>query len=268
MTAPWTDAATLKARPDMADLTTDQCTAVIAAASEVLDNLSMHQFGTHDDTVRPEGCGRGCDVGAPSERAVVGWGLSQPLARVVGPWPLPGPYGGLVDFCGSCHAIWTTGIPLLRPVTGITSIRVDGAALDASTYQVWDDSILLRVDGKVWPRCQTMTADPATDVGTFQVEYVHGIPVSAMAMAAATSLAAELAKLWDYSAGTCRLPQRVTQVVRQGVTVAVAIDPLEILRQGGTGLSDVDMWLASLRSPRRARIATPGVSSQLHRRTI
>jgi hypothetical protein len=263
----WSTAAALKARPSMSTLSDPQALAAVEAASEILDALTMHSFGLHDDVVRPEGCGGSCDVGAPSERAVVGWGLSQPLARVIGPWPLPGPYGGLLGYCGGCHGLWTAGVQLLYPVTAVSEVLVDGAVVDAANWQVWNGNILLRTDGKVWPHCQNLLL-ATTETGTFQVSYTHGVPVPSLGVQAALSLAAELVRWWAWTEGECRLPKRITSLTRQGVT-AIAVDPMTIIQEGGTGLPDADLFVASvMKGPRRARISTPGVDSGLQRRTV
>jgi hypothetical protein len=82
----------------------------------------------------------------------------------------------------------------------------------------------------------------------------------------AITLAAELAKANGFIAGECQLPQRVTTITRQGVGIAVAIDPLTVIREGGTGITSIDLWIASINPHglrRRASIHTPGLEHPL-----
>lgn len=267
MTDPWATAEQLRGRSGMEGLDGDQAAAALEAATGLLDQLTGWQYGIREDVVRPAGCGR-VDVGAPSGRAVVGWGLSQPPARAVGPWPLPGPYGGMAEGCPCCGCDWGRAVSLAAPVLSVSAVKVDGAVLPEGTgWQVWDERWLLRVDGGRWPTCQNVTV-PDTEVGTMSVAFTHGQDVPALGVQAALSVAAEFARWWGWVDGDCRLPTRVTQITRQGET-AVVVDPMDIVREGGTGLPDADLFVSGATRPRRhGAIATPGVQPALRRRTL
>jgi len=268
MTAPWCDPTVVVTRSGTPPVSLALATEAVDGATDILNRLTGGQFPAPvtGDTVRPAGCEGYGDWGPPSLRGVVGWSLSVPLARVVGPWPLAGPEGGMYAGagCGACGNLWGRELLLAGPVTAISAVSIDGSLLPTAAYRLDNGHVLVRVDGGVWPHCQDMTKPP-TATGTFQVIYNHGDPLPAGAVRSAESLAVELAKLWDPTIGVCKLPSRVTTITRQGLTM-VAIDPLTVIKEGGTGLVDVDMWLASLkvaRATRRARIYTPGVEPAL-----
>ena len=69
------------------------------------------------------------------------------------------------------------------------------------------------------------------------------------------SLMCELAKAC-YTDQACRLPQRVTSITREGVTLAM-LDPFEMLDKGRTGLFEVDLWLEAVNRAARMR---PGMA--------
>lgn len=158
------------------------------------------------------------------------------------------------------------------PITGITAVKVDGDTLDPSLHRVDDHRWLVRLpdpDGTNpgWPCCQDL-ALPDTDEGTFSVEYVYGVEPPRGGVRAAASLGCQLALAWSpETVGQCRLPKRVTTIARQGVTLAV-LDPLTLFRDGLTGLSDVDLWVASVwmgRKRRRSTVVVPGQGRAVRR---
>jgi hypothetical protein len=61
---------------------------------------------------------------------------------------------------------------------------------------------------------------------------------------AAGALAGQIA-LWLAGSKDCKLPERVTSVSRQGVSMTV-VDPADFLDKGRTGISVVDLWLAAV----------------------
>ena len=69
--------------------------------------------------------------------------------------------------------------------------------------------------------------------------------------------------------GECRLPRRVTQITRQGVT-AMVLDPMSFLNEGKTGLYLCDAFLAAVnpgKLRRRATLASPDISRRVRRQT-
>lgn len=132
------------------------------------------------------------------------------------------------------------------PVTGVDTVTVSGDPFTAWT--AWFPSgHLERTDGRSWPLD-----------GSVRVTYRHGVPAPSGGVASAVTLALELGKAQAGDA-SCKLPRRITQVQREGVTVAL-MDVGEHLDKQRTGLLDVDTWLTSVnphRLSRRARAWSP-----------
>lgn len=260
----WVTGAQVKERPDTGALSDANATTAGLIASNVLWGLSGRQYGIKTRTIRPEGCGRRSESWSADQ--VVGWGMALPLAAFLGPWPLPGPAGGMIAPCGGCGRYSTQAIDLPGPVAWDSDhpivITVNGSVLDASKWSMWGADRILRTDGGVFPQCQDLRV-ATTEAGTLAVQFCQGVPAPPAGLEAAKSLAVELARLYKWLPGQeCRLPQRVRTIVRQGVTAGAIIDPLDVLQKGGTGLSDVDMFLRSV-NPKAtfggASIITPGL---------
>lgn len=145
------------------------------------------------------------------------------------------------------------------PVTAITEVLDrDGAPVDGSLWQLRDGRRLDRVD----PDTHRRSKWPCQD---FTVTYTHGQPPPRAGVRAAITLAAELA-LAVCGAASCRLPERVTSITRQGVTLAV-LDPMDIIKDGLTGLPDVDLWVVSVnptKARRRPAVWSPDVDTRDH----
>lgn len=196
----------------------------LLAASDLLFHLTRRRWpGECSETVRPVGCGcrsrRRCACSPPHEIA---------LPRV--------------------------------PVTGVSEVRLDGAVVDPERYRVDDFRSLVLVGGfegepRRWPCCQDLSL-PDSEVGTFAVDFTFGTPPPVGGRIAAASLGLQLAlAMTPAAAGTCRLPQRVQTITRQGVTMAL-LDPMTLVEEGRTGLAEVDTWVASVNLGDRRRRAT------------
>jgi hypothetical protein len=99
-----------------------------------------------------------------------------------------------------------------------------------------------------WPTCQQLEL-PDTQPGTFSVTYTYGADPPTPGILAAKVLAGELALAMAQLDNA--LPQRVTSVNRQGVTVAV-VDAMDFLKTGNTGLYEVDLFIKAY-NPHGAR---------------
>lgn len=197
-------------------------------ATEVLWALSGRRYGVCDSTVRP-----------------VRRGDSEAWRR----WEswLDLPYGGsfAVTFCGCPVGACACGpvgqeLSLPGPIHAVTRVVIDGQELPAEAYAVYDRRWLVRLDGETWPAGQDLTkADDQP--GAWTVTYQRGVPLPAGGKVAAGAYACELAKALVADT-TCRLPRRVASVVRQGVQQTF-VDPAQLVRDGMTGLPDVDQWL-------------------------
>lgn len=170
--------------------------------------------------------------------------------------------------CGSLSKVRLGG----SPIRAVSEVIVDGVILDTSTYRVDDYRYLVRLrdlDGSrhSWPCCQDLSLDP-TEPKTWQVTYTYGADVPLSGVAAAAELGCQLALACDPQAGAvCQLPQRVTSIVRQDVSMAI-LDPFTFLDDGKTGLYNVDLFLkafnpAGLR--RRATAVSPDSRSAVSR---
>jgi hypothetical protein len=239
---------------DLADMTPQQRSAYDAAV-ELLGALSFGVFGTCTMIARP--CAACCAYGA-------GFSLGA------GGWFSPYLYGGRVyNGCG-CASMLGCGcgapaasVHLDGPVADVVQVLVDGLVVDPAAYVV-RGSTLVRIDGGVWPMSQDLTLPP-TEAGTFQVTYVQGTPLSVAGQRALSAFMIELekARCGDLS---CKLPARVTNVVREGVTYTLMDDPSSILDGGRTGIAEVDQWLAAI-NPSGARTRMRVYSPDVRRRT-
>jgi hypothetical protein len=163
------------------------------------------------------------------------------------------PFGGPWAHTGGAYAV-----KLPRDiVTEITSVTINGNSF--TSYNLTRSGWLERIDGRSWDLCS----------GTTVVTYRHGEPPPLGGVQAAVTLAIELARDM-YNVGKCRLPKRLTTVTRQGVTVDIA-DSLDILKEGGTGLTSVDLWLRSVNPearPQRAGVWSPDLPRFMPRRPL
>lgn len=140
-----------------------------------------------------------------------------------------------------------TAIPLKHPQS-VVSVKIDGEILMPSAYVLEGDT-LYRVDGDYWPLSQNLDK-PTSMPGTFEIEYIKGLNVPEGGQLAAGILACEFAKAAMGDAN-CQLPERVTSITRQGVSVAV-MDQFEDLEKGHTGIWLVDSWVVSVTAPKKA----------------
>jgi hypothetical protein len=244
-------ATAFDSKPDVAQACVDQ-------AAEILYALSGRQFGECEVAVRP--CRR-------SNYESYGWG-AWGIGRRWGyglRW-LPVLSGGqwLNISCGfcqsSCSCTEVCEVALPGPVNAVTQVKVDGVVLPSTAYRVDNRRSLVRVDGGTcWPLCQNMNLE-ADQPGTWEVTYTKGLPLPVAGQVALGSMACELAKAC-LNDTTCVLPQRVTTIVRQGITMAL-LDPMDFLVKGRTGIYSVDLWLATVNPkgrPRRAGVFSPDV---------
>lgn len=228
--------------------TDQQKTDSIQAASEILYALSGRQFpGLCAETVRP------CSGG--SALPGFAWG------RWTYPWiPLKtgNTWVNIGPACG-CHIAWDcacNGIPQVNlgrtDVTEVTGVFIDGTELNSSAYRLDEGRFLVRTDGNYWPCCQDLAKDIG-ETGTWHIELAYGTDPPQMGKNAAQKLACELAKACG--GGDCDLPERVTTLTRQGVSMTL-IDPQDFLTEGRTGLLEVDYFLTAVNPNSLARRST------------
>ena len=137
-----------------------------------------------------------------------------------------------------------------RDVREVTAVLVDGVALASGDWRLDSGSQLVRLDGGRWP----LGHDEAQPRLT--VTYLYGQDPPAGGRLAALALATAYLKATSGSA--CQLPQRVTTLSTEGVSLV--FDDFAALREGSTGLPQADQWLASVnpqRSHHRNRTLSP-----------
>lgn len=134
------------------------------------------------------------------------------------------------------------------PVGRIDSVQVGGVTLDPDVYMM-DGAILVRVDGGEWPVCDE----------TFEVTYLQGAPVDALASYLAGLLAAEYVKA--FTGASCLLPAGTTSVARAGVSFEIVAPTLE----SGTGIPAIDAWVTTINP---YRLTGPTIVSSVDRPAI
>jgi hypothetical protein len=126
-----------------------------------------------------------------------------------------------------------------RKVIQIHNLRLqNGEIVDPSTYYLSDHSTVFGTPNAKW------------SAANVEVTYTYGSPPPAAGKAAARILATELVKLYEND-DTCALPQRVTSVVRQGVTYTV-LDQQSFVDELKTGIYAIDLFLKTA-NPDKAR---------------
>lgn len=245
--------------------------SAVESATEILWRLTGGQFGMCREVLRP--CRTPQRAGLPP--------LGAPYPA--GPYPTldAGQWINVVCGCGSdsCSCGPVSEIRLPGPIYWepprpwwpaptderptppryALEVYIDGVELPSSAYTVYNGNRLVRTDGGRWPDCQYIDRpfylrpdDPPewSAQGTFGVIYWRGTPVPSSGQRAVALLACEI---WKACQGddSCRLPARVREVNREGVSYTV-VDPQNFLDEGRTGLTEVDLWLASV-NPRHQR---------------
>lgn len=242
----WTIPDPLCCGEDWAAAPPDVQSAARDYAATILWAATGRQFGLCQISVRP--CGmRRCNEGWE----FYGYDWSG------GTW-VPYIFNGNWYNCscaGVCCCEPRCQVRLMGPVEEVVEILIDGIAVDPDTYYVADEHWLVRTGGHCWPFCADLNELIAE--GTFEVTYLRGTPVPAALLNAAGTLACEWAKAC--LGGDCRLSNRVTSVIRQGITIDM-VAPEQLLESGMTGLWEVDTLIRAYnphRTVERLRIYAP-----------
>ena len=218
----------------------------LALASSFLWAATGRRFGVCPVTVRPSQAKIGEGLAYQAFPVAPGLGgLGQPG----GPFLFAGRWfnSGCVSACCGNSAC---AVVLRGPVATVEEVLVGDEVIPASAYRVDVTSgayLLVRIDGECWPACQNFTADEG-EPGSFVVTYGLGVPLPVALQVATALLACEYAK--GLSGGPCKLPSKMTQLTRQGVTVE--LEPPEPV-DGRTGIREVDDVITSLNPGKRQR---------------
>lgn len=173
------------------------------------------------------------------------------------------------DRCG-CSP--TPQVFLGSNIVHIDEVRLDGQVVPEDEYRLDERRWLVRMadaegHNEGWPCCQRLDLED-TEEDTFAIDLTFGRRPPPDGVHAAAVLACQLSLACDPSrSGECRLPKRVTSITRQGITVAVAIDPLDLFENGRTGLAEVDLFLGSERAALRrgGSVLSPDIPSPARR---
>ena len=246
------------------DYSTDLQTAAAEYGALMVWASTGRRFGTCRRTVRP--CRRDCG----DCQGNAGWYWSDGTWF---PYILNGVWRncacGTGDGCFSCKPacqVW-----LEPPVAAIVEVYFSGdGVIDPATYRVDDYQWLVRQGPAVtgsgatdcWPIMNNLNFPVSgglapLDNSAWQVTYDWGVPMPSVLSRAAGELACEWAK--NCLGLPCRLPQRVTSISRQGVSVTLA-DVDQLLENGLTGLTTVDNLIRAFNPYRltsRMKIASP-----------
>jgi hypothetical protein len=134
-----------------------------------------------------------------------------------------------------------------QPVQRILSVEINGQTVPASDYALLNHATLGLPFNQI--ACIAMCA---------RVTYIYGVNPPAGGRAAAVKLAEQLLFSWTAS-DECRLPQRITNVTRQGISWTI-LDPQDFLNDGRTGIFEIDLFLKSVNpdhARRPARVFSP-----------
>lgn len=232
----------------------------IQAASELMWAATGRRFGTCEVTIRP--CKKTCDPCPDSGLDFFGingygWGAF--------PW-YPHFENGIwtnvsCNTCpGQCGCSALCELALPYPTCSIEEVRINGLVLDEDQYRIDDFYKIVRIAGasdavtgvSCWPTCQDL-ALPDTEEGTFSITLTYGREVPQLVKMATAELACQLLK--SCVGAPCQLPQRISSLTRQGVTVGF-LDPQDFLESGRTGIYIVDLAIKTFNPHKLQRNAS------------
>jgi hypothetical protein len=228
--------------PTDPDEWTEHHRTAVQIATEIMWRLTAGQYGLCPVKIRP--CRTGCAGGQNwlwGMRGGFPYGMGWSTDWVLNPYT--DDQGRWFNFgcgCGtqcSCKPLCILEIP--GRVHAILEVRIDGQVLPETGNWKLDrrpgKARLIRIggdpniEGDCWPRCQHLD-QPDTEPGTFSITYLQGRPVPAAGVRAISALACEVYK--QCQGGTCRLPDGIRTIQREGLTIDVLPpgDWLETLR--------------------------------------
>lgn len=221
----------------------------IAAATDILFDLAGRQYGPRNVVDRPNRCWPACNCQTTLTT------YDSQVSAVLSGTPLGSePRGWLGCYCAPKEVSLR-----LHPVTAITYVKVNGAALTQGTnYLVYNARTLVRIDGTTWPCCQDIYSPSP---GAFEVSYTFGRVVPPAGKRAAAVLAREYALGANpTTASKCRLPATVQRLTRSGVTHELRSALINNKGQIDFGIPEVTTFLA-VKNPtgqrRRTVFASP-----------
>ena len=230
---------------DLEDPTSPHAAEAVSAASFVLFNLSGRKYsGVHTTTEVY------CQIGLDGQGHVYpstlnpGGGGARVYPTL---WDgqIINQIGGSCGTCGCPHLIRLRGTPVLS----VQALSVGARSFADDEITVYDYSYIAAGSGRCWSSCDDVT-----------VTYTYGSPPPSMGKIAARAMANQY--VWAMADDDrCALPQRVTQVSRQGMSWTL-LDPQTFLSEGLTGIYQVDLFLRTVNPDKarmRARVFSPDI---------
>jgi hypothetical protein len=222
----------------------------IAGASWVLWMLSGRKYGgirTVTELYCQTGLGQlGSNVLPTTLRQSLLSGSGMQVYPMLREGALTNEVFGLCSTCGCEHTIRLRGGPVRR----VEAVYDGERPIPLSDIAIYDYSYIT-APNKCWCTC-----------GDLEVTYTYGSGPPAMGKIAARDLASQYI-LAVTDEDECTLPQRVTQISRQGVSWTL-LDPQDFLDNGRTGLYTVDLFLRTV-NPDKARLRSRVFSPDMHR---
>jgi hypothetical protein len=199
--------------PDTDGATID--TAITAASEMMYLKLGQQFPGTCTATVRP--CSQPGAFVSPWPWPYIPW-------RIGGEWVNTGPCG--CNLATDCSCRPYPRVNLGRDdIQTIVEVTIDDVALDPGAYRLDQGKYLIRTDGSHWPCCQNLAANSGE--GTWFVELTYGRPIPQAVKDATAALATEYVRACVGDA-KCRLPRKVQNVVKQGVSFVLLDDIMSL----------------------------------------
>jgi hypothetical protein len=224
----------------------DQWASYLLQASEILYKLSGEQWAGVGCSYTAELRGRPPEQGSGAYPYYRQWGLS-PSGPGYWWWNSMVGFAWFPQYMGLLANPYAVKLPHDQ-VTAIEQVTINGEIF--SSWRLSPGGWLERTDGDRWSKVFDDTL----------IQYTYGEAAPESGVAACVELAHEL-NLFSCGSADCRLPERVTSVSRQGVSIAV-VDPMDFFKIGRTGLYKVDLWLSAINPasrPRRARVFSPDI---------
>ena len=230
MVAPWISV------DDLEDPTSLFAAEAIDAASFVLFHLSGRKYGGVRTTTESY-CQIGLDdLGHVYPSTLANSGNGARVYPTVWDGKIINQIGGCCSTCGCPHLIRLRGVPVLS----VQALSVGGRSFADDEIALYDYSYVSAGSGRCWSSCDDV-----------EITYTYGTPPPAMGQIAARALANEY--VWAVTDDDrCALPQRITQISRQGESWTL-LDPQTFLNEGLTGIYRVDLFLRTV-NPDRARM--------------
>ena len=147
--------------------------------------------------------------------------------------------GCMVDHPCHCGPYYAIELAADYPILGVTSVTINGVALDPSRYRLDEDARVVRTDGERWPTCNNLGITEGVGYSEeLVIEYTTGRAVPVELQLACAELVCELKKACNGDPN-CKLPSHVRNVTRRGVEIEV-YDAVQLLAQGLTGNPLID----------------------------